>query len=53
MNDQYTPLLVYCNALGLPPLASRPASTALLSPVGPEGYLALGPHLSTPGAYHA
>jgi hypothetical protein len=41
MNDQYTPLLVYCNAIGLPPLASRPARTALLSPVGPEGYLAL------------
>jgi hypothetical protein len=43
MNDQYTPLLVYCNAIGLPPLASRLARTALLSPVGPEGYLALGP----------
>jgi hypothetical protein len=51
MNDQYTPLLVYCNAIGLPPLASRPARTALLSPMGPEGYLALGPHLTTPGAY--
>jgi hypothetical protein len=37
MNDQYTPLLVYCYATGLPPLASRPARTALLSPVGPEG----------------
>jgi hypothetical protein len=34
MNDQYTPLLVYCSAIGLlPPLASRPARTALLSPV--------------------
>jgi hypothetical protein len=51
MNDQYTPLLVYRNAIGLPPLASRPVRTALLSPVGPEGYLALGPHLTTPGAY--
>jgi hypothetical protein len=45
------PLLVYCNAIGLPPLASRPARTALLSPVGPEGYLALGPRLTKPGAY--
>jgi hypothetical protein len=42
---------VYRNAIGLPPLASRPVRTALLSPVGPEGYLALGPHLTTPGAY--
>jgi hypothetical protein len=42
MNDQYTPLLVYGNAIGLPPLASRPVRTALLSPVGPEGYSTLG-----------
>jgi hypothetical protein len=40
MNGQYTPLPVYRNIIGFPPLASRPVRTALLSPVGPEGYLA-------------
>jgi hypothetical protein len=44
MNDQYIPLLVYRNAIGLPPLASRPARTALAIAylhLSREGMLAL------------
>jgi hypothetical protein len=45
-------LLCTVTPKGPPSMASLPVRTALLSCVGPEGYLALEPHLTTPAPSH-